>query len=73
MNHITTYTFGQIVYLKTDPEQLPRMVISIRLLVTGNMYELGQGPTSSDHYEIEISQLPDLNLKMGIEGSHQVR
>ena len=73
MTHTTTYSFGQIVYLKTDPEQMPRMVVSIWLRPSGNMYELGQGAGSSDHYEIEISQLPDLNLKMGIEGSHMAK
>ena len=68
-SHITTYSFGDIVYLKTDPDQLPRMVVGLTVRPTGILYELSHGATGSDHYEIEISPTPDLNLKMGIESN----
>lgn len=67
-NHRTTYTFGDIVYLKTDTAQLARMVIAITIRPgVVSYYELACGPESSFHFEIEMSSTVDINLKMGIE------
>jgi hypothetical protein len=50
------FTFGQVVYLRTDTEQLPRLVIRIQILPSmGLMYCLSQGTEESWHYEIEIT------------------
>ncbi|WPU91815.1 hypothetical protein SNE25_21085 [Mucilaginibacter sabulilitoris] len=68
-NHFTEYNLGDIVYLKTDPDQLQRMVVAITIRPTGILYELSQAASGSDHYSIEISPSPDLNLKMGIENN----
>lgn len=67
-NHRTTYTFGDIVYLKTDPAQLARIVIGISLRQdSAPFYELGCGAESSFHFDIEMSSQVDVNMKMGIE------
>jgi hypothetical protein len=46
---------GQIVYLKTDPSQLERIITGILLRQTGKEYYLGCGEIESSHYEIEIT------------------
>ena len=67
-NHRTHYTLGDIVYVKTDNNQLARMVIGITLRYNSSpYYELGCGPESSFHFEIEMSADPDQNIKLGIE------
>lgn len=50
----TKYTFGDIVYLATDPEQFQRIVTRITLSPGGMIYELSCGASSSCHYEMEI-------------------
>jgi hypothetical protein len=50
------YNFGDEVYLKTDSEQLVRMVTSIHCHPNGQIvYQLTQGTVVSDHYDFEIS------------------
>jgi hypothetical protein len=44
-----------VVYLKTDAEQLQRIVSSITVAGTGVIYELSCGERNSRHYEFEIS------------------
>ena len=62
---------GETVFLKTDDEQLPRIVTQISIL-GGSMsdyiitYELSQGQESSEHYSSEILTSKDINLKLGI-------
>ena len=66
--HSTTFTFGNIVYLKTDPMQLARMVVAMTIRPGGVVYyEIACGAESSFHFEIELSRTVDVNLKMGIE------
>ena len=65
--HFTTYTHGDIIYLRTDPEQRPRMVTVIRLTPSQIVYELSCGHESSEHYDIEMSASSDVALKLGIE------
>lgn len=47
--------FGDIVYLKTDPEQLERQVSGILKRPGATLYELCCGTESSVHYSFEIS------------------
>lgn len=49
------YDLEQLVYLRTDPEQYPRMVVCISLSL-GNIisYSLTCGTEASDHFEEEI-------------------
>jgi hypothetical protein len=51
------YDIGDFVYLKTDPDPMKRIVISITLLPGHTaVYTLGLGDTeTSDHYSIEIT------------------
>lgn len=51
---------GDTVYLKTDPDQLPRIVSCIRVYMNGElMYDLICGTISSVHYDFEISKTKD--------------
>ena len=59
----TNYAIGDMVYLKTDKEQLPRIVTGINIRISGFWYVLQNGVTESCHYEIELSKERDLILK----------
>ncbi len=50
------YDFGDMVYLKTDPDQLKRIITGIHVF-PGNAisYTVTQAGTESQHYEFEIS------------------
>lgn len=57
------FSFGQIVYLKTDKDQLPRMVTKMQ--VNSNMsviYELSCGTQDTWHFAIEIAEERDTLL-----------
>ena len=54
------YSIGQIVYLRTDPEQHHRMVTSITESPNGITYGLSLGDEQTWHYSIEIS--PDRDI-----------
>lgn len=57
------YNFGEIVYLKTDMEQRPRIVIA--MLIDGSsepIYKLAQSTSSDYHYGREISREKDIIL-----------
>lgn len=49
------YSLGQSVYLKTDKEQLERVVTGITQRPSGVLYLLSCGVNESPHYDIEIS------------------
>lgn len=51
---------GQIVYLKTDPEQKERIVTAILFRPTGITYELTQATDQSWHYAFEIAIEKDI-------------
>lgn len=59
----TLYNLGQILYLKTDPEQKPGMVIAIIVNPGAVSYSLSFGGEVSEHYEIEVSEELDVVLK----------
>lgn len=58
------FEIGDIVYLKTDPEQLPRMVTGMSIRKSGVIsYELSQSTMTGYHYDFEISnQINSLKL-----------
>lgn len=57
------YSIGEVVYLITDDEQLPRMVSAISVRSGGYIcYELMQGTTDSWHIEAEMSRKKQLVL-----------
>lgn len=53
---INDVSFGDILYLKTDVEQLPRIVTGIMLRKDSVCYELSCGTESSDHYSFEFTK-----------------
>lgn len=53
------YEIGDIVYLKTDPEQQERLVFCYRVYDTHVLYDLACGILSSCHYDFEISPQKD--------------
>lgn len=58
------FQIGAIVYLKTDIEQLPRIVIGI--LISGDgalIYKCCQSTDDNWHYEVELSDTVDILLK----------
>jgi SNF family Na+-dependent transporter len=59
------YNIGDIVYLKTDREQLERIVTAIKITAMGQLlYQLCQGTQVGDHYGIEISSTIDILKKV---------
>jgi hypothetical protein len=65
------FKLGEIVYLKTDEEQLKRIVTCIQL-AGGSMddkvisYELSQGDTFSEHYDSEITKSVNELARLGV-------
>jgi hypothetical protein len=60
------YEREQMVYLKTDTDQLPRIVTSITIHVGGLLeYELACGDSVSSHYECEIAAEENILVKRG--------
>jgi hypothetical protein len=56
-----SFSIGQIVYLKTDNEQNPRMVVGINIRPNNQViYILNHGTDDSGHYDIEISEERDI-------------
>lgn len=59
------FAIGQIVYLKTDLDQYPRMVYAYLIYSENHIiYKLAQGTTISDHYDFELTSDKDILLKM---------
>lgn len=50
------FKIGEIVYLKTDSYQLPRIVTGILMRPYGFIYYLSNNTNETNHYEIEISK-----------------
>ena len=50
------FNIGQIVYLKTDKDQIPRLVVRFSVTREAVLYVLAQGTGESTHYDIEISE-----------------
>ena len=55
------YNIGDTVYLKTDKDQLPRLITSITIYPNNNFtYLLSCGVDSTWHYEMEVSDVRDI-------------
>lgn len=59
------FELGDVVYLKTDREQMPRIVFCIRVYQKEYIYELATGTTTSCHYDFELSR--EVNVLMKTE------
>ena len=54
---IADFDLGEIVYLKTDPDQQPRMVTEVSFWLSGGVgYQLSCGTSISSHYALELSR-----------------
>lgn len=65
MNLETKFDIREIVYLRTDGEQLPRIVTAImKEGDKGLMYRLSQGIVNSWHYDFEIGNDKDVLMSL---------
>lgn len=63
----TRYDIGDTVYLKTDADQRPRIVVSITLYPRSNvLYNLSCGVVVSGHYEFELQSERDELQTLGV-------
>jgi hypothetical protein len=61
---------GDIVYLRTDPEQYPRLITSFVVEPSGMLlYKLALGDRKSDHYEFEM--IKDVENRKAVTGFAQ--
>lgn len=59
------FGIGEIVYLKTDTEQLPRCIISLEVYAEGELlYKLNHVNQTSSHYTFEITRDKNILLKL---------
>lgn len=58
------YELGDFVYLVTDNEQVKRIVTMIKVFPGGVMYQLSAGKEYSDHYECEMSDTENIEMKV---------
>lgn len=67
MDISTKYDITQEVYLRTDPEQLPRIITEINIKPIGHMYQLSNGVVFSWHYDFEMSEEKNVLMACGVE------
>lgn len=56
------FNFGDIVYLKTDKEQLPRMVTRFSVKQSEIQYCVSQGTLETWHLDFELSETTNILL-----------
>lgn len=49
------HAIGETVYLKTDTDQLPRLIYGFEVYANGLVYMVAQGINVSRHYEFELT------------------
>ena len=62
MNINVDFNLGDLVFLKTDPDQKQRMITKISITPDGIYYNLNCGVEESPHYSIEITSDRDWNI-----------
>jgi hypothetical protein len=62
MNIANEFDLGEMVYLRTDPDQNMLVVTTIAISPGGLLYKLAIGTNESWHYGIEISREKDILL-----------
>ena len=67
IRHRSDLEWFQIVYLKTDLEQKPWMLVGVFLTPNGAMYTISRDGETIDVYEQEFSTEINSELKLGIE------
>lgn len=61
-NNISKYTFGDTVYIKTDPEQAKRMVTELRFSSGQCLYTVANNGMNSECYDFELTDKADENI-----------
>lgn len=61
------FDIGQLIYIKTDPEQNQRIVTGVCVRPNSILYEVSFGASSSSHYDFELSEEKNVLLSAGIE------
>lgn len=56
------FKLKQVVYLKTDQDQKPRIVTSITIKPNDLLYEVSCGSDASDHFDFEMSAEKDVMI-----------
>ena len=64
MNINVKFNIEQIVFLKTDMEQLPRMVVGYQVTKHSILYILAQGGGETYHHDIEIDDEKDILIQI---------
>ncbi len=54
------FNLGQILYLKTDTGQVPRILVEVSISINNMRYCLACGSSTSWHYDFEISAEKDV-------------
>lgn len=61
------FNLGQEVFLRTDPEQMKRLVTEISIQPQGCIiYQLSIAELTSVHYELEITNIPDIKMRFNV-------
>lgn len=58
------FKIGEIVYLKTDKEQLPRIIYGFIVTKSECLYKVCCGTATSEHYDYEISIEKDILMEL---------
>jgi len=61
------YNFGDIVYLKTDPEQLPHIVIGLKAEPSGLLYQIELVGRAFFVHGIQITKERDILKATGVD------
>lgn len=59
----TAFEIGDIVYIRTDTEQLPRQVYCYLVFRNDVIYKCACGTIISEHYEFELSTEANVMIK----------
>lgn len=58
------YEIGEIVYIKTDLEQLPCIIVEMVVSKNNIMYVVSRNLDTCKFYDYELSDTPDKNIKI---------
>jgi hypothetical protein len=56
------FAIGDVVYLKTDTEQKPRIITAIKITQSNLSYEVTHCTYATWHYDFEMSQTKDYSI-----------
>lgn len=66
----TDINLGELVYLVTDQEQIPRLVIAIEFSIDGGqIIKTVCGTTCTDHYRAELTRQKNIEFALGIQNN----